>query len=116
MKLIFLINIFLILLTLPLHAADSTEQTVSADDILLEVQDEGGEYDFFIDKDGDGICDDRTLRNKGVFSRSQKIRHYRMISYKYDQQNRQGFGSSENSGKGQGGNGHNGGNGGHHGG
>ncbi len=115
MKFIFFVCIFLILLALSLHAADSTENIAPADDIVIEVRDGLEEYDFFVDKDGDGICDDRTLRNKGIFSQHKKIHHYRMISYKYDHQFRSEFGSSKDGKRGQGGNGHNAG-GGHNGG
>jgi len=115
MKFIFFIGLFLILLTLSLHAADSIETPAPDDDIVLEVLYEETEYDFFIDKDGDGISDNRTLRNKGVFSQHQKIHHYRMISYKYDNKLRSEFGSSKGGKKGPDGNGHHGG-GGHNGG
>ena len=116
MKSIILTGLFVILLTVSLNAADSTEAPASANEIAVEENIEGADFDLFIDKDGDGICDKRTLRYKGSFSTRQKIHHYRMISYKYDYQFRCEFGSSGGSKKGEGGNGHNGGNPGHHGG
>lgn len=116
MKSIIFAGLFVILLAVSLHAADSTEAPVSAGEMTIEEKTEGAEFDFFIDKDGDGICDNRTLRYKGTLSKHQNIRHYRMISYKYDYQFRCEFGSSSGSKKGEGGNGQHGGNPGHHGG
>ncbi|MDP8314782.1 MAG: hypothetical protein RAP70_06880 [Candidatus Celaenobacter antarcticus] len=116
MKSIIFAGLFVILLTVSLHAADSTKTPASADEIVIVEKNGGAEFDIFIDKDGDGICDNRTLRNKGIFSRHQKIHHYRMISYKYDYQFRCEFGSSSGLKKGESGNGQHGGNPGHHGG
>lgn len=93
MKVITFATLFCVLLSLPLFAQNSTDVTnKKSDDVVFNVQ-EDEQYDFFIDRDGDGICDNRTLRNKSVISRKNKLHHYRMISYKYDYRFKSQFGS-----------------------
>lgn len=108
MKSIILTGCFILIFTGFIFAADSTNLPVTNDQIVVIEKDDGQEFDFFVDKDGDGICDNRTLRNKGMISHNQKIRHYRMISYKYNQQNQCEFGLENGERRGNNGNGQHG--------
>lgn len=115
MKVIVIISLFCVMLSLPLFAQNSTDVTIEQnDEVVIDVQ-EDEQYDFFIDRDGDGICDNRTLRNKSVISQKSKLHHYRMISYKYDYRFKCQFGTPGSGNQGHQGNGGQG-NGGHHGG
>jgi len=115
MKVLILAIVLLVILTLPLLAKDSTEVVeLEEDNNAIDVQEEE-QYDFFIDRDGDGICDNRTLRNKSVISQKSKLHHYRIISYKYDYRFKYQFGTPGTGKQGHQGNGGQG-NGGHHGG
>ncbi len=115
MKVIYILGFFCLMLSASLFAQNSTDVAkAKKDNESIKVQ-EDQQYDFFIDRDGDGICDNRTLRNKSVISQKGKFHHYRMISYKFDYRFKCQFGTPA-AGE-QGHHGNNGqGNGGHHGG